>query len=187
MNRRLRALCLLVATSWIVSACSQTGERLSTSGPGRTGRMLTFGVIDSASQTSRQVLLSSRPSRGGTSPIPRTLSDTANPGSGSRSPIRTSIQLAPVAMRGPAVAAAIVILLALGIALLIPHRQTCPSGETLTTTGWNEAVEQSRVDIQVIIVGAGVILAAVIIAIGRVSSRSGSQGPHTEALTGRNP
>jgi hypothetical protein len=109
-----------------------------------------------------------------------------------------------VATRGRAVAAAIVILLAIGIALLIPHRQTCPPGETLTTTGWNEAVprcytkpiaqlergtpplEQSRVDIQIIIVATGVILAVVIIAIGRVSSRSGSQGPHTKALTGRN-
>jgi hypothetical protein len=107
-------------------------------------------------------------------------------------------------MRGRAVAAAIIILVAIGIALLIPHRQTCPPGETLTTTGWNEAVprcytkpiaqlergtppqEQSRVDIQVIIVGAGVILAAVIIATGRVSSRWGSQGPHTKALTGKN-
>jgi len=84
-------------------------------------------------------------------------------------------------MRGRAVAAALVILLAIGIALLIPHRQTCPPGETLTTTGWNEAVprcyskpiaqlergtlplEQSRVDIQIIIVGASVILAVVII------------------------
>lgn len=107
-------------------------------------------------------------------------------------------------MGGRAVAAAIVILLAIGIALLIPLRQTCPPGETLTTTGWNEAaprcytkpiaqlergtppLEQSSVDIQVIIVGAGVILAVVIIAIGRVSSRSGSQGPHTKTLTGGN-
>ncbi len=103
-------------------------------------------------------------------------------------------------MRGPAIAAAIVVLVAISITLLIPHRQTCPPGETLTTTGWNEAVprcytkpiaqlergtaplEQPRVDIQVIIVGAGVILAVVIIAIGRVSSRSGSQGPHMKAL-----
>jgi hypothetical protein len=75
------------------------------------------------------------------------------------------------------VAAAIVILLAIGIALLIPLRQTCPPGETLTTTGWNEAaprcytkpiaqlergtplLEQSRVDIQVIIVSLGLRLA----------------------------
>lgn len=33
MNRRLRALCLLVATGWIVSACGQAEERLSMSGP----------------------------------------------------------------------------------------------------------------------------------------------------------
>jgi len=107
-------------------------------------------------------------------------------------------------MGGRAVAAAIVILLAIGIALLISHRQTCPPGETLTTTGWNEAeprcytkpiaqlergtppLEQSRLDIQVIIVGAGVILAVVIIAIGEISSRSASQSPHTKTLTGGN-
>jgi hypothetical protein len=105
-------------------------------------------------------------------------------------------------MGARAVAAAIVILLAIGIALLIPLPQTCPPGETLTTTGWNEAaprcytkpiaqleggtppLEQSRVDIQVIIVGAGLILAVVIIAIGEICSRSGSQGPHTKTLTG---
>jgi hypothetical protein len=96
--------------------------------------------------------------------------------------------------------AAAVFFLAVGIALFIPPRIICAPGETLTTTGWNEAVprcytkpiaqlergtspqEQPRVGVQAIIVGAGVILAVFIIGVGRGSSRSSSQPPHKEDL-----
>jgi hypothetical protein len=100
--------------------------------------------------------------------------------------------------------AAVVFCLAVGIALFIPRRLTCAPGETLTTTGWNEAVplcytkkpiaqlqrgtlpqEQRRVAVQAIIVGAGVIIAVLIMGIERVSSRSSSSSPHTEAFPDR--
>lgn len=102
--------------------------------------------------------------------------------------------------------AAAVFLLVVGIALFIPPRLSCAPGETLTTTGWNEAVprcytkpiaqlergtspqEQPRVGVQAIIVGAGLILVVFIIGVGRVKSRSSSPPPHTEAFPeGRSP
>lgn len=101
--------------------------------------------------------------------------------------------------------AAAVFFMAVGIALFIPPGMSCAPGETLTTTGWNEAVprcykkpiaqfergtspqEQPRVGVQAMIVGAGLIL-AVFIGVGRVSSGSSSPPPHTEAFPeGRGP
>jgi len=106
-------------------------------------------------------------------------------------------------MRGGAVASTLVILMAIAFAMLIPDRQSCPPGQVLTTTGWNEAVprcytkpiaqlergtppvEESRIGIQVIIVGAGAILALIIMAAGSVSRRSGSKDRPTGALAER--
>lgn len=82
-------------------------------------------------------------------------------------------------------AAAAIALLAIGIALLVPSGQSCASGETLTTTGWNEAAprcytmpiselargtppqEHSRVEVQAAVVAAGVVLSAVVLAVGK--------------------
>jgi hypothetical protein len=85
-------------------------------------------------------------------------------------------------------------LLAIGVALLMPRRDSCPSDQVLTTTGWNEAAtrcytrpiakfergtlpdEQPQTGLQLVIIGAGVVVASMLLFAGRTSTRSGNEG-----------